>query len=73
MLDAMLENDLILNRDLHACGYRLYLEPRASAYHVNVSLFTSHLRAEFHGGRLFGAARARHGQWSILVSSAYES
>lgn len=71
MLDAMLENEVILNRDLHARGYRLYLEPRARAHHVNISLFTSHLRAEYNGGRLFGATRARHGQWSIFHRLLY--
>lgn len=70
-LEAMLETEGILQSDLQAKGYRLYLEPAAKARHVNISLLSSLIRGEFHGGRLFGAARAQHGGWSTLRRVLY--
>ena len=63
-LDHLLETDLILNSELHKRGHRLFLEPAARSYHLNCSRIGSHLRAEYHGGRLFGAARAQYEGWS---------
>jgi glycosyltransferase involved in cell wall biosynthesis len=71
LLDSLLETDLILNGELRARGYKLYLEPAAKSYHVNCSRFTSHLLSEYHGGRLFGAARARYERWSIFRRLLY--
>jgi glycosyltransferase involved in cell wall biosynthesis len=71
MLQTMLETEGILHRDLRARGYRLYLEPAAKSHHLNISLLSSYIRAELHGGRLFGAARARYGRWSILRRLLY--
>jgi glycosyltransferase involved in cell wall biosynthesis len=70
-LDAMLETEGILHRDLRARGYRLYLEPAAKGHHLNVSLLSSYLEGEFYGGRMFGAARARYGDWSIFRRLLY--
>jgi hypothetical protein len=70
-LQTMLETEGILHGDLLDRGYRLYLAPAAKTYHVNVSLLSSYIRAEFNGGRLFGATRARHGCWSILWRLIY--
>ena len=64
-LGAMLEVETILHWDLISKCYRLYLEPAAKVNHLNPSLLSSYLGAEFHGGRLFGAARARYGRWSL--------
>ena len=64
-LEAMLETEGILHRDLRRKGHRLYVEPHALSQHVNVSLLSSYLGAEFHSGRLFGAARARHSRWPV--------
>ncbi len=64
-LGAMLEVETILHWNLISKGYRLYLEPAAKVKHLNPSLLSSYLGAEFHGGRLFGAARARYGRWSL--------
>jgi glycosyltransferase involved in cell wall biosynthesis len=70
-LGKLLETDLILNRELHAGGHRLYLEPAARSYHVNCSRFMSHWRAEFRGGRMFGAARAEYERWTIFRRLLY--
>jgi hypothetical protein len=70
-LAGMLETEGILHADLRTQGYRLYLEPAAKARHVNLSRLSSFVRGEFHGGRLFGAARARHGRWSALRRLLY--
>ena len=64
-LGAMLEVETILYWDLISKCYRLYLEPAAKVNHLNPSLLSSYLGAEFYGGRLFGAARARYEHWSI--------
>ena len=63
-LGAMLEIETILHWDLISKGYRLYLEPAAKVNHLNPSLLSSYLVSEFHGGRLFGAARTRYEHWS---------
>jgi glycosyltransferase involved in cell wall biosynthesis len=70
-LQTMLETEGVLHSDLRARGYRLYLEPTAKANHVNVSLLSSYLRAEFNGGRMYGATRARSGHWSTLRRLIY--
>ncbi len=64
-LEAMLEVESILHRDLISKGHRLYLEPSAKVSHLNPSLLSSYLAAEFYGGRMFGAARVRYENWSI--------
>jgi hypothetical protein len=63
-LAAMLETEAVLHRDLRGRGRRLYFDPAARSRHVNVSRLLSYVRAEFHGGRLFGAMRARQERWS---------
>lgn len=65
-LSSLMETEGILHRQLQAKGYRLYLEPTAKTYHVNFTLLSSYLRAEFYGARLFAANRARTENWSIL-------
>ncbi|MGH7824560.1 MAG: glycosyltransferase family 2 protein [Candidatus Binatia bacterium] len=68
---TMLETEGILHADLLAKGYRLYLEPAAKTNHVNISLLSSYVSAEFHGGRMYGATRARNGHWSIFRRLLY--
>jgi len=70
-LGAMLDTEGILQRDLQNKGHRFYLEPRALSRHLNVSVFSSYLGAEFHSGRSFGAARSQHGGWSFLHRLLY--
>lgn len=64
-LGAMLEVEGILHWDLISKGYRLYLEPGAQVHHLNPSLLSSYIVAEFQGGRMFGAARTRYEHWSL--------
>ncbi len=64
-LEAMLEVETILHWDLISKGFRLYLEPAAKVNHLNISVLSSCIRAQFYGGRVFGAARARYQNWSI--------
>jgi GT2 family glycosyltransferase len=64
-LEAVLEVETILHRDLISRGYRLYLEPSAKVNHLNCTVLSSYMRVEFYGGRMFGAARTRYENWSI--------
>lgn len=70
-LEALMETEGFLQRDLQAKGYRLYLEPAAKSNHLNVSSMSSLIESEFVGGRLFGAARARYERWSPLRRFLY--
>jgi hypothetical protein len=70
-LEAMLETEGILHRDLQAKGYRFYLEPAAKTNHVNISLLSSYVGAEFHGARILAANRAWSSKWSIFWGLLY--
>ncbi len=70
-LEAMLETEGILHRDLQANGYRLYLESAAKTNHVNISLLDSYMGAEFHGARMFAANRVRSAKWPIFRRLLY--
>ena len=71
LLDELLEVDYVLNRELQAKGYKLYLQAAARSYHLNCSRPGSLFWAEFHGGRLFGSARATYERWSIFRRLLY--
>lgn len=58
-LQALLEAETVLQWDLQARGYRLYLEPAAKTNHLNFSRPSPSLALRFHSGRLFAAARSR--------------
>jgi Glycosyl transferase family 2 len=68
-LEAMLEVESLLHQDLRTKGYRLYWEPGAKTFHVNYTVMSSWVRAEFHYGRLFGAARSQ--TWPLLKRLIY--
>lgn len=70
-LEVMLEREGGLHRDLQAKGHRLYLEPAAKAYHMNVSLPSSYIRQRFHAGRMYAATRAQHKRWSPVRRLLY--
>lgn len=70
-LGEMLEQEWVLHDDLRSRGERLYLEPRARASHLNVSRLGANLFSEFHGGREFGAYRARLRSWSFARRLLY--
>ena len=70
-LQNFLETEGLLHQALQDRGFQLYLEPGAKSNHVNVSTIFSLIRCEFVGGRLFGAARMRHNQWSMARRLLY--
>jgi hypothetical protein len=70
-LPYMYEIESVLCNDLLEKGYRLYLEPRSKRKHVNITRLSSYIRAQFIGGRIFGAIRARHFRWSIFRRALY--
>jgi hypothetical protein len=72
-LEAMLETESILHKDLQARGYRLYLESAAKTDHVNISLLSSYVAAEFNGARMFAANRARNTKWPVFWRVFYIS
>ena len=57
-LEAVLETESILHEDLRLRGHRFYLEPAAKTNHVNISLLSSYIAAEFNGARMFTGNRA---------------
>jgi hypothetical protein len=57
-LEAMMEAETVLHWELRKKGYKLYLEPAAKTSHVNFSLFSSWINAQYYCGRLFAGTRA---------------
>jgi hypothetical protein len=68
-LESMLDAESILQWDLRAKGYELYLEPAAKTFHQNFSRVFPSASLRFNGGRLFAASRARH--WPALRRLLY--
>jgi hypothetical protein len=62
-LSQMLTSEEVLFADLRSRGLQLFLEGAARVRHVNISLPAAFLKAEFLGGRLFGALRAQRERW----------
>jgi hypothetical protein len=62
-LEKLLESETVMQWDLKSRGYRLCLEPKARAYHLNYSRFGPDAANRFHGGRLFAARRSR--SWTL--------
>ena len=62
-LESCLQVEYVLHRDMIAKGHRLYLEPAAVTYHLNVSRASSFLKVTFLSSRAFAAARARN--WPV--------
>ena len=63
-LEALMEIETILHWELHRKGHRFCVEPRATIYHVNVSLPSVWLAERWHAGRVFAASRARGWSWA---------
>jgi hypothetical protein len=61
--------ETILHLDLAAKGCRLYLEPRARVFHLNMSRASSAVVENYITGRFFAASRARG--WPLLRRLAY--
>jgi len=70
-LENMLEVPTILHWDLRANGHRLYWEPAARIHHLQPSLLSSYLKEQFLTSRVFAAARAQRGHWSLLRRLVY--
>jgi hypothetical protein len=68
-LEEMLESDTVLNMYLRSRGQRLYLEPRARIYHLNVSRPWTWVRERLVAGRAFAASRAAG--WPLQRRVAY--
>ena len=64
-LEALLENEGLLHERLRAQGKQMYLL-EARTRHVNVTRLGSFSGAHYHGGRTFGAGRAREERWNLL-------
>lgn len=56
-LEEWLEAETLLHFEMRKQGKRLMLEPAARVSHLNFALLAIWLRAQFHGGRVFGASR----------------
>jgi Glycosyl transferase family 2 len=70
-LGALLEAESFLQEQLRAKGYELYQESMAKTHHVNFSLLIPFLQDQYHGRRVYAAARVRHQRWSVSRRLAY--
>lgn len=68
-LETMLDTETLLHWDLRRRGHQLYLEPAATAAHLNFARPAAWIRAQFHNGRLFGANRAQ--DWPVARRLLY--
>lgn len=62
-LDALLDAEAMLQKDLREQGHELYFQPAARTRHVNVSRLADAMALEFHNFRVSAANRARQGSW----------
>jgi glycosyltransferase involved in cell wall biosynthesis len=70
-LDFMLESEGVLQKDLRAKGHRFYLPEGAKSRHVHISKFSSYVKAEFYGGRLYGSIRSKYERWTFFHKIVY--
>lgn len=70
-LDAWLEAEGMLQKDLQQKGHRLYFQPAARTRHVNVSLLADAMAMEFHNFRANAANRVRLERWSRRRRALY--
>lgn len=70
-LRYMLIRTNIMNMDLRVRGYRLYMEGKARADHINVSKTVSILLDLFYNGQLYTAALVQYKRWSISERILY--
>jgi hypothetical protein len=66
-LVSMLTVESLLQADMLARGYSLYLNPAARTQHLNMTRPSSFLAEQFHGARAYAAYRARHSSWPAWV------
>jgi hypothetical protein len=70
-LGELLLVDNVLQKVLVANGHRLFLEPAAKIAHRNEVSAASTAHGYLHFHRVYGAARAREGRWSVLRRATY--
>ncbi len=70
-LAHMLEAEIRIHEDLEQRGLRLFLAGSMRVHHVNLSRWPSFLACQFFGGRLYGAARAEAGGWTLARKLFY--
>lgn len=65
-LPGLLLAEQFLQASLIKAGHQIGVEPRAVISHTNVSRLSPWIGHDYWGGRLFGAMRAQHENWSPL-------
>jgi hypothetical protein len=68
-LPEMLEAETLMHLELRRRGHRLFQEPRAIVYHLNVTRRSAWLSERFQTGRRFGGARGH--RWPRWRRGAY--
>jgi hypothetical protein len=59
-LEEMLEAEMVMQWDMRSRGLRFFQPESVRTHHTNISLFSPYAETCFYVGRQFGAARARH-------------
>jgi len=59
-LESMMDFEYVLHKDLQKKGYQIYLEAKAEAYHLFMTLNKPFFLEHFSIGQLLAASRARH-------------
>ena len=70
-LPSLMNCELFLNERLRSSGHKCLVEPAARTRHVNLSRIRPWLTHHWIGGRLYGATRAKLGNWSLLRRLIY--
>ena len=70
-LASLMNCELFLNERLRSSGHKCLVEPAARTRHVNLSRVRPWLSHHLIGGRLYGATRAKLGNWSPLRRLIY--
>ena len=68
-LNEMLRSERMLHYRMRMQNQKLYMAAQVQMNHVNISRLRPFLDHSFHGGRIFGALRAR--EWSLLKRLVY--
>jgi GT2 family glycosyltransferase len=68
-LATLLKSEIVLNWDMQARGYQLYLESKAKVYHLNFERLSALLQVQFYAGRVFASVRTK--KWSFLKRFVY--
>jgi Glycosyl transferase family 2 len=68
-LDDKMVSEILLQWDMRAKGYQLFMDGSVQTYHLNVTRLLSWLPERFFTGRRFAATRSAH--WSRLRRSLY--